>query len=111
MNVPTLHVEAADFVFEITAEATNALTKRLNASGVEHPHVVASLALAGLAMRLSPEEASRLAASEDAAAAVEAFTPPENPIELARREAEASGKLVHFRRSRTFWETRPTPSG
>ena len=93
---PSSFAETVDFAFEITGEATNALTKRLSTAGVEHPHVVACLALAALAMRISPEEASSLAASEDAAAAVEAFTPPENPVELARREAEAEGRLVRF---------------
>ncbi len=88
---PSSYADLQDFVFEVTAEATNALTTRLGAAGAEHPHVVACLALAALAMRLSPEEASRLADSEDALVALEAFTPPENPVELARREAEAEG--------------------
>lgn len=92
----TPFVETADFVWEITAEARNAFEKRLSAAGVTNPDVVSCLALAALAMRLTPEEARALAESKDAAAAVEAFTPPENPIELARREAEAEGKLVRF---------------
>ena len=96
MNSPTSHAELQDFAFEITTQATMTLSDRLLASGVEHPHVVADLALAALAMRLTPEEAVRLADSEDAAAAVEAFTPPESPEALARREAEAEGKLLRF---------------
>jgi hypothetical protein len=97
---PTPHADTADFVFEITGEATNALSARLSAAGVEHSSVVACLALAALAMRLSPEEASRLAESKDAAAAIEAFTPPESSEALARREAEAEGKLIRFPQSR-----------
>ena len=93
--------EIQDFAFEITTQATMALSDRLLSSGVEHPHVVADLALAALAMRLSPDEARELAESKDAAAAVEAFTPPENPLELAKREAEAEGRLVRFPQPRS----------
>jgi hypothetical protein len=92
----TPYADLQDFSFEITTQATMALSDRLLSSGVEYPQAVADLALAAIAMRLSPEEASRLAASEDAAAAVEAFTPPENPVEVAQREAEAAGRLIRF---------------
>lgn len=99
---PSSYADLENFAFEITAGATNALTDRLSAAGVEHPSVVVCLALAALTARLSPEEASRLADSEDALAALETFTPPENPVELARREAEAEGKLIRFPQSRKF---------
>lgn len=102
MNVPIPYADLQDFAFEITTQATMALSDRLLSSGVEHPHVVADLALAALAMRLSPEKASRLAESKDAAGAVKLFSPPATPVELAEREAEAEGKLIRFPRSRRF---------
>jgi hypothetical protein len=94
---PTPYAEVQDFAFEITAEAINTLEGRLRSSGCEHPQVVADLAMAALAVRLSPEEAVRLAASEDASAAMEAFTSPTTLEELNRREKrEAEGQLVRF---------------
>lgn len=89
--------DLSDLAWGITADARSDFEKRLAAAGVENPDVVSSLALAALAMRLTPGEARALAESNDAAAAVQAFMPPENPLELARREAEAEGKLVVLR--------------
>lgn len=94
---PTSFAEIEDSAFTITAGATNALTARLAAAGLALPHVIADLAVAALAMRLSPEEAVNLATSSDAVAVLEAFAPPESPEALARREAEAEGKLIVLR--------------
>jgi hypothetical protein len=93
---PSSYADLQDFAFEITAGVTNALTKRLSAAGVEYPNVAACLSLAALGMHLTPEAATHLADSEDALAALEAFTPPESPEALARRDAVAEGKLVFF---------------
>ena len=95
---PSSYADLQSFAFEITAGVTNALTDRLRATGIEYPHVTACLAMAALGMHLTPEEASRLADSEDALIALEAYSPPESPEALARREAEAEGKLVRFPR-------------
>ena len=93
---PSSYADLQSFAFEITAGVTNALTDRLRTTGIEYPHVTACLAMAALGMHLTPEEASRLADSEDALVALEAYAPPENPVELARREALAKGKLALF---------------
>lgn len=91
---PSSYADLQSYAFEITAGVTNALTDRLRAAGVEYPSVTACLAMSALGMHLTPEEASHLADSEDALVALEAYTPPESPEALARREAVAEGKLV-----------------
>ena len=97
MSSPSPFAEVTNFAFEITAEATNSLAARLRADGVENPNVVACLALAAVATRLSTADAKNLAESDAARASVEAFAPAESPEQLARREAEAEGKLVVMR--------------
>jgi hypothetical protein len=74
----TPYAELRDVGADIVIRSVGTLERRLRSSGCDDAQVVADLAVAALAMRLSPRKAIQLAASKGATAAARSFTPPKS---------------------------------